>query len=169
MDRRFSVVYCIMLLIQLILAKYCQMWHLVYICIRPAMILCQPTSRPTPLVLFIAFLSGLAVDLLADGVIGLNAAALLPVALLQKPLISLLIDEDVVQRHYHFSFFRHGYIRIGGTLLLVIFLFMLTYALLDNAGERNFGFVMLKTFLSSVVSLIFCIAATAVLSPKQQR
>lgn len=168
MNRHFSIVFAVMLLLQLVLVKYCQIGHMIYISILPAMILCQPTSRPTPLVILLAFLTGMCVDLLADGVVGLNTAALLPLALIQKPVIRLMIDEDVVERHYSFSFFRHGYIRVGGALLVMTLLYMILYMVLDNAGDRTAGFVILRIFLSSLVSMIFAMVATAMLSPKQK-
>lgn len=168
MNRHFSISFVIMLLIQLVLVKYCQIGHFVFISILPAMILCQPTSRPTPLVMLLAFLTGMAVDLIADGVVGLNAAALVPLALIQKPLIRVLIDADVVDRHYSFSYFHHGYLSIGAALLVMTIVYMLLYTVLDNAGVRSFGFIFMRFLVSTIVSLVFCMAATAVLSPKQK-
>jgi len=168
-NNRFITVYVLMLVLQLILTKCCQIGPYLYINLLPAMIFCMPTTRSTSFVMLIAFLSGFLVDALADGPLGLNALALIPCAFVQKPLIGFIIDEDVVERGYSFSFHQFGYIKVGFALLIEVFIFFILYVLFDGAGERSVGFNVAKIFLSSLVSFVFCMVATGVLSPRQKR
>lgn len=165
----FIVRFIVLFILQLILTKYCQIGPFIFISILPAMILCMPTSRSTWWVLVVAFLAGLAVDGLADGPLGLNAAALLPVAALQKLLIRIFIDEDIVERHYSFSFRSNGYFKIIGTLAVSVLVFIIIYVILDSAGTRNFGFNFLKVLLSASSGIIFGIPAIEFLSPYQKK
>lgn len=157
-----------MLLLQLVLAKNGQMSYL-YISLLPAMILCFPTWRPTWWVMTAAFLSGLAVDVLADGMPGLNACAIIPVAALQKPLISLCIDDEIVERNYSFSFHQNGLFKIGMALLLSELLFFIIYVNVDGAGCRTFGFNFLKIIISVAASFAAGMLAITVLAPRQKR
>ena len=167
-SNRFIVCFILALLVQMVLAEYCQ-WTFVYICILPAMILCMPTIRPTWWTMAVAFLSGLAVDALADGTLGLNAIALVPVAALQKTIISRVINEDIVERHYNLSFRSNGYISLAIALSITYVLFFIIYILIDSAGIRNFGFNFTKLLSSTLVSLIFGMTTIAVLCPYQRK
>lgn len=166
---RFSILFAVMLIIQLILTKYGQLGFMISISILPAMILCMPTSRPTWWVLIVAFLSGLVVDGLSDGPLGLNAAALVPVAAMQKPFIRLFIDDDLVTRHYNFSFYQNGVIKVGLALLAETLIFMICYTLADCAGTRSGGFIFTKILLSTVASMIIGLLVCNVLSPRTKR
>ena len=165
----FIVRFIVLFILQLILTKYCQIGPFIFISILPAMVLCMPTSRPAWWVLVVAFLAGLAVDGLADGPLGLNAAALLPVAALQKPFIRIFIDEDIVERHYSFSFRSNGYFKIISALAVSVLVFILIYVILDGAGMRSFGFNFLKALLSALSGIVFGIPAIEFLSPYQKK
>lgn len=167
-SNRFTVCFILALLVQLVLTKYCQ-WPLTYICLLPAMILCMPTIRPTWWTMIMAFLVGFAVDALADGPLGLNAIALVPVAALQKSIIRFVVDEDLVERHYNFSFKSNGYISLGISLAIVYALFFIVYIFIDSAGERSFVFNFMKLLTSMLVSLIFGMVTIAVLCPYQRK
>lgn len=167
-SNRFTICFILALLVQLVLAKYCQ-WPFVYICILPAMILCMPTIRPTWWTMAVAFLAGFAVDALAGGPLGLNAVALVPVAALQKTIIRRAIDEDIVDRHYNLSFRANGYVRLSIALVLAYAVFFIIYIIVDSAGVRNFGFNLTKLLSSTLVSLIFGMTTIAVLCPYQRK
>ncbi len=158
-----------MLLLQLVLTKYCQIGSYVFICILPAMILCLPTSQPTWMQLLIAFACGMFVDALADGCWGLNAAALVPVAFMQKFLIRVFISDEIVERGYSFSFWTNGIIKVGVAMLVSILIYMSIYAVIDCAGERSGWFMFYRILFSSLVSGIFSLAVINILCPRPAR
>lgn len=163
-NKVFITRFAVLLAIQLVLAKYCQIGQFVYISILPAMILCMPTSRPSWWVTVAAFLSGLLVDGLADGVPGLNAAAILPVAVSQKAIIRMLIDQEAVKREYDLSFRENGYLRVSLGISACTLLFMIIYVTADCIHSESFILILLKILCSSIVSFIFGMAVFSVLT-----
>lgn len=165
----FIVRFFVLLAIQLVLMEFCRIGPFILISILPAMILCIPTARPTWWTLIVAFLAGLAVDGLVDGPLGLNAAALLVVGVIRKPLIRFFIGEDLVERNYNFSFHSNGIIKIGITLAVTVAVYFTIYVILDSAGTYSFGFNATKGLASSAVSLVFGLPVVEFLSPYQRR
>lgn len=168
-NSRFIFSFIVLLAIQLVLTKYCQIGPFIYISLLPAMILCMPTSRPVWYMLAVAFISGLLVDGLADGPLGLNAAALLFAAVLQRPVIRIVIDEELVERHYNFSFHSNGYVKILLALAIVAAVYLTAYVILDSAGTRSFWFNALKVLISMPLCILFGIPVISTLSPYQRR
>lgn len=168
-DNNFILTYTLLLILQIVLAKYCQIGPYIYISILPAMILCMPTGRNSMWVMTVAFLSGILVDGLADGPLGLNAAALVPVAAFQKKIIMTFIDEDLVTRHYSFSFHQYGFGKLATSLCVSQFIYFAIYVFADSAGTRSVGFNLLKILLSFLVSTLFGLLSINVLAPRPRR
>ena len=75
---------------QMLLTNYFHVGAYVVLTILPVLILCLPTTVATVPAMCIAFASGLAVDFLAEGTLGLNALSLVPVAFIRKGLVGLI-------------------------------------------------------------------------------
>ena len=71
-EQNFRLLYVLMLICQVILCNYTNLGPFIMLTLLPAMILCIPTGINTTVCLFIAFASGLTVDWLADGLLGLK-------------------------------------------------------------------------------------------------
>lgn len=168
-NSRFTLCFIAMLFMQLVLTKYCHIGSYISISLLPAMILCQPTHRPTWMTMLIAFCCGLFVDVLADGMPGLNAAALIPVAVFQKLLIRIFIGEEAVERHYGFSFWGNGVVKISAMAIIEIALFMTIYITLDCAGKRDAGFIALSVLESTLASYLFSLVVINTLCPRPER
>lgn len=164
-NSRFIFTFILMLVIQLVLTKYCQFEPFLYICLLPAMALCFPTSSPTWRTMIAAFVTGLLVDGLADGPLGLNALALVGVTALQKLILRICIRDDMVERGYGFSYHENGFFKIFTALLVTTALFFAIYVIADSLGVRSNGFNFMKWACSTAVSLIFGLFAVDVLSP----
>lgn len=165
---RFIICFVLMLAIQLVLARYAQTPHM-YICMLPAMIMCLPMALPTWLCCVIAFACGMSVDFLADGMLGLNAAALLPVALCNKYFVGTFINSDIVERNYSFSFWQNGLGKIGGTLLLHVLIYSVIYTLLDTLDSRDITFILIKMLCSILASTVFGLVVINILCPRPVR
>lgn len=167
-DGRFILMTVLIVIIQAILTKYCQIGPYLYVSLLPALILCAPTTWQAWRVLALAFICGVLTDGLAEGPLGLNAMALVPVAALQKPLIRILIDEDCVERGYSFSFHKNGYLSIGAALSIEVLVFFIIYIIFDSAGERSFGFNVCKLLVCSLSGIITGMIVCGVLNPRQR-
>ena len=99
----FWLVYVLLLLAQLILGNYFTLSPYLMLSVLPVMVLCIPIRVGSVGAMIIAFVSGLIVDLLSEGVLGLNALALVPVAWLRNPVISLVFGGELFARKEDFS------------------------------------------------------------------
>lgn len=139
-DTKFIVTWVLALLAQIIICDGVFLGPVVTVTLLPALIMFLPLYTKTPLTMLIAFAAGFAVDWLSDGVLGLNTASLVPVALLQKPLVRLFIGEDTVVRTDALSVKKSGWGRMLALCTVATAVFLLTYVLFDGAGERSLAF-----------------------------
>ena len=78
--QNFWIYYFLLLIGEVILCNYFPFSTYVVLSMLPAMMLCIPLTVGTAGCMLIAFGSGLAVDWMSEGLIGINAAAAVPVA-----------------------------------------------------------------------------------------
>ena len=154
MKGNFWLTYIILIIAQMILYVYCRFTPYIILSLLPVMILCIPTSIDSLAALLIAFGTGLAVDYFAEGVIGLNAAALVPIALIRRPLIALMFGSEPFERQEGISIRKYGFAKVSLAMIIVIVLFLLIYILLDCAGTRPAWFIFLTLACSTAASYL---------------
>ena len=137
MNRNIPFLFLLFLLGQVLISHLFQTGPWCVLTLLPVLILCLPTGRSTLHLMLVAFVSGLAVDFLADGLIGLNAFSLVPV--------------ELVLRGETLSWRKGGLLRILGCVLLCTALFLLLYVAVDAAGQRAF-LPCLSTFALSLAA-----------------
>ena len=103
MRNNFFFLYVLLVAAQMLICNYLHLTSYVMLSLLPAMILCLPTKIGTPAALLIAFATGTAVDLIAEGALGINTVALLPVALLRRRICDFIFGEELVVRGEDFS------------------------------------------------------------------
>ena len=140
----FFLVYFLLTVAQILICNYFHLTPYVTVSLLPVMVLCLPTRISTTGALFIAFVTGLAVDFLAEGLLGLNTLALLPVAFLRLPLIKLIFGEDLLSRGEDFTVRKNGIGTVTLAILIVQSLFLLLYIWADGAGTRPGWFNTLR-------------------------
>lgn len=101
-SQNFGLIYVLLVICQMIMCNFAHFGPYVLLSMLPAMILCIPTGISTITCMLIAFASGFTVDLLSEGLLGLNTAALLPVAALRKGIIRIFLGEDIINRNDSF-------------------------------------------------------------------
>ncbi len=152
-DTRFAVTFVLLAAAQIIICNYMFLGPLVTLTLLPPLIMFLPLSQKTSVSMTVAFLTGLAVDWISDGVLGLNAAALVPVALLQKPFIRLFVGEDVVVRGDVVSVSKSGWFKVLAPVAVSLGLFLAIYIILDGAGTKTFLFNLGRWACSFAASL----------------
>ena len=168
-NRNFRTLYILLLVFQITLCNYSNLGPYVMLSMLPAMVLCIPLSVGTPLCLLIAFLSGLSVDWLSEGLIGLNTSALLPVAVLRRPFISSFIGEDLIVRKDNFSIRKNGFSKIFFALLASTAIFMCLYVFLDGAGTRPFWFSAARFGASLAANMVLGLIVVNVLTGEEKK
>ncbi len=152
-DTKFVATWILLVLVQIVICDCMFLGPMVTVTLLPVLVVFLPLYTRTETAMLIAFAAGIAVDWLSDGVLGLNTAALVPVALLQKPLVRLFVGEDTVVRTEALSVKKSGAARLFALVTVATAVFLLIYVTLDGAGERTFGFSMLRFACSLAASL----------------
>lgn len=148
MSQNFSFTFIFLLICQMFLSNYNCLGPYIMLTMLPTMILCLPTSVGTFTSMIIAFGCGFATDLFAEGLLGLNVAALLPVAFCRKGLIRIFLGEDLIVRKDNFSIRKNGIAKVSFAQIIACAIFLATYIFLDGAGTRPFWFCASKFLVS---------------------
>lgn len=146
--QNYSLTFTLVLICQLFLSNYNCLGPYIMLTMLPTMILCLPISVGTFTTMLIAFGCGFATDLFAEGLLGLNVAALLPVAFCRKGLIRIFLGEDLIARKDNFSIRKNGIVKISLAQVTASAIFLAAYIFLDGAGTRPFWFCASKFFAS---------------------
>lgn len=148
---RFEITFLLLVIAQILTCNYFHFSYYVTLSILPLLVLCLPLRTGMVGSLLIAAAVGLAVDLLADGVAGLNAAALIPVAFVRRGVIGAVFGSGVFARNEDISIRKHGRPKFALAIVLVQALFLLVYIALDGAWTRPLWFNALR-FAASLLA-----------------
>lgn len=167
--QNFGLLYFLMVLGQMALCNFADFSPYIMLTMLPAMVICVPLTVSTPLCMLLAFATGLSVDWLSEGIIGINAASLVPVALMRKPLIRFFLGEDIITRSDGFSFRKNGIGKISSILLISTLIFLGIYVILDGAGTRPVWFNLVRTGASLACNYVLAIIVTNILTSDDRK
>ena len=165
----FFLTYALLVIIQMVICNYFHLSSYVLLSILPVMVLCIPIRISTPVALVIAFATGFLVDLLSEGLLGINTLSIVPVAFLRKVIIQLVFGEEVFARNEDFSIKKSGLGKVSIALLIAQGLFLVVYILADGAGTRPFSFNLLRFVLSLAAGYAVSILLVDTLAPDTSR
>ena len=168
-NQHFGILYSLLLIGQIVLCNYAALGPYVVLTMLPAMILCLPTTLRTSTCMLIAFASGLAVDWLSEGLLGLNAAAAVPVALLRNGAIKIFLGEDLITRGDRFSIKKNGLFKISVVMFTALVMYLGIYIFLDGAGTRPTWFNFTRLGLSTICCLALSMIVINILSPDDRK
>lgn len=163
------LLYLIFVLLQVFVCNCVNLSPLVTLTVLPALMLCLPLTCAVVPAMLIAFATGLAVDFLGDGIIGLNALALVPVAYLRKLIIGNVLGKDIVIRKDGFSFRKNGFMKVFTALFFCQILFLTVYILADGAGTRPLWFNLARFGASTGAGMIVGLIAVGTLTSSDRR
>lgn len=169
MKRGFWIAYIFLLMAQLLLSNYFHVTPYIFLIILPVMVLCIPIRMGTIGAMLIAGLSGLVIDFLSEGVLGLNALALIPVAYARNGIIGLIFGPELFARKEDFSIGRCGFGKVAVALFLSLLIFLVIYIWADGAGTRPLWFNGLRLGASLVASFLLSLLTLGVLAPDPRK
>lgn len=169
MKRGFWIAYILLLVAQLLLSNYFHVTPYIFLTILPVMVLCIPIRVGTVWAMFIACLSGLTVDFLSEGVIGLNALSLIPVAYARNGIIGLIFGPELFARKEDFSVGRCGFGKVAMALFLSLLIFLVIYIWADGAGTRPLWFNGLRLGASLAASFVVSLLTLGALAPDPRK
>ena len=158
MKQKIFLTYCILIVAQLVISNYFNLSPYIMLTILPVMVLCLPTKIDTVVSMFIAFATGLVIDLFSEGVIGINILALIPVAFCRKTIIRFIFGEEIISRNDTFSIKRNGLGKVVSAVVIPQSLFLLIYLIADGAAIRTFLFFMGRFFSSLAAGTVVSVA-----------
>jgi len=165
---RFWILFALMVIAQIILYNYTPANPYVMLTILPVAVLLIPIKYNTPVSLLVAFVAGLVADILADGLIGLNVFALVPVAFCREFIISLFFGEEMFARRKNISFARNGVGKVSLTILISQAIFLTFYICADLIGSRSFWFCLMRFFASLAMSFPLGLLVTNCLTKESE-
>ena len=168
-SQHFGILYCLLLIGQIVLCNYAALGPYIMLTMLPAMIMCIPTTVSTVSCMVIAFASGLAVDWLSEGLIGLNAAAAVPVALLRNGAIKIFLGEDLITRGDRFSIKKNGLFKIIAVMFTALAVYLGIYVFLDGAGTRPAWFSLTRLGVSAACCMMLSLIVINILSPDDRK
>lgn len=165
----FWAAYLLLLLAQLLLSNFFNITPYLMLSILPVMVLCIPIRIGSTGAMLIAFVTGLVVDFLSEGLLGINAFALVPVAFLRKPIIGLVFGNELFARGEDFSARRNGLWKTVLATVLAQAVFTLLYVWADAAGTRPFWFGAARFGASLVAGTLLSLACLPSLAPDTRK
>ena len=169
MKRGFWIAYIFLLMAQLLLSNYFHVTPYIFLTLLPVMVLCIPIRMGTIGAMLIAGLSGLVIDFLSEGVLGLNALALIPVAYARNGIIGLIFGPELFACKKDFSIGRCGFGKVAVALFLSLLIFLVIYIWADGAGTRPLWFNGLRLGASLVASFLLSLLTLGVLAPDPRK
>lgn len=158
MKRPADIIYCILLfLLQLVISDYVHLGPWISLCLLPLLILLIPLSRSPHVVMLIAFGLGLGLDILSDGVPGLNAFAAVLAAAPRKFLYRLLVNADRQDKTEVPLLRESGLLKYLKYLGVLTAIYLAAYTLVDCISVRPLGYIAAKFLISWVASTALCL------------
>lgn len=162
-EYRFFLTYALIVLVQILICNYLNLSAYVVLSLLPAAVLLIPIRYSTVLALVVSFFTGLAVDYFAEGLVGLNALALLPVAFCRKSIINLVFGDEIFARKEDISINQHGVLKVSIAIILAQSLFMFIYIWADGAATRPFWFNLTRFLMSVIIGWLISLSVSEAL------
>ena len=165
---KYATLGALLIICQILLSEYVNIWPLLYIAIFPQFIILLPPSFNRLAHLLVAFILGLAIDLFADGVPGLNAAALVAMAYIRPAFLKITLSKANLDTTDNLPLLPRTVeiqklAMLNGCMLAVFFT---VYILLDSAGTFPFWYTILKIVVCTIINCIISLVCSKVLFEK---
>ena len=165
----FYLVYLLLTVIQMLICNYFHLSAYLMLSILPVLVLCLPLRVGTTGAMAIAFATGVSVDLLAEGMLGINTLALVPVAYVRKEVIRLIFGDELFAREEDFSVRKNGFGKVALAIFLVQALFLAVYVWADSAGTRPFSFNAIRFGVSLLAGWAVSLLIIDILAPDTRK
>ena len=169
MKQNFFLMYLLIVATQMLICNYFHVSPYITLSILPAAILCLPTRFGAIPAMLIAFFTGLIVDLLVDGVSGMNAAALVPVAFVRSLMYDSIFGKEIRLHGEDISLRKFGLVKFILSLLIVQSIFLGIYIMADGGAARPMIFNLLRFALSLVVCTALSLVIVHLLDPNERK
>ena len=165
---KYATLGALLIICQILLSEYVNIWPLLYIAIFPQFIILLPPALNRTAHMLIAFALGMAIDIFADGVLGLNAAALVAMAYIRPSFLKITLSKANLDTSDNQPLLPRTVeiqkLAVLNCLMLAVFFFV--YILLDSAGSFPFWYTILKIVVCVIVNCVISLICSRVLFEK---
>ena len=154
---KYIILGAFLVLIQILISGYINIWPMLYIAVFPFVIIILPQQINKFLLLPVAFLLGIAVDFISDGIPGLNAAALTALAFFKDPILKLLLSRTALENLSGVTEYTLGSSKFLLYTILMYSIFFLFYMGLDSFGYYSFGYTALRLIINVIANSFIAI------------
>lgn len=164
----FALTYLLMVILQILICNYLRLPFNLVLSVLPVIVLFIPINHGTIFSLFLAFFTGLVVDFLAEGVIGINALALVPVAFCRKAIITMVFGSEIFARRENLSVKKHGIGKVTLAIIIAQSIFLLIYIWADGSAARPGWYNTLEFSLSLIAGLLLSLLISGYLTQEDR-
>ena len=147
-DKRFILLYVILTVIQIVFNNFFGLSRYVLISVLPVLVLMLPARYGRIAAMLVAFATGFIVDFFSTGMLGITSLALVPVALVGRPITGAAVAREDI------TFKRLGIVGMSYSVALVCAIFFFIYIWADVAGTVGFWPCALRFLLSVLASTL---------------
>lgn len=168
---KYTTLGILLVICQILLSEYVNIWPVLYIAIFPQFIVLLPPSVNRSLCLLIAFALGIAIDFTADGVLGLNAAALVAMAYTRPFMLKLTLSRSGIESSDNMPLLPRTVEpqKLALLNLLMHAVFFTVYVVLDSAGSFTLWYTLFKIALCIIANTIISMICSIALFEKYLR
>lgn len=169
MKQNYIMMFLLIVGVQLLICNYLHVSTFLTLSILPCAILLMPTRYSPVVAMLLAFVSGLAVDTLAEGVTGLNALALVPVAGARRWICGFIFGKELTSTGEDVSMMKYGTGKMAVAIFIAQFIFLMIYIWADGAESRPFMFNALRFSVSLVAGTLISLIIANLLDPNERK
>lgn len=167
--QNFTILYILLVIAQAVICNYFSLGPYISLSLLPALILCLPLNKSTSLTMGLAFITGLSVDILSEGLLGLNTLALVPVALLRKPIVIMTMGAEALEKNEPFNTRYESTVKITLAVIMTQIVFLSVYIIADGAGVRPMWFNLSRFGASLASNTLLSLLAIHMLNYEERR
>lgn len=147
----------IIIIAQLIIEEYVNYHPLIHIAIFPLFIIILPTRINQIPLMLISLVIGLLIDILSDGIIGLNSAALIAMAFVKLPILNIIVNKNNIAENSIISSKTLHLNSFSLYCLIMYTIFFLVYVALDGIGYISILYSVLRFIIYIILNTIISI------------
>jgi hypothetical protein len=163
---RQIIIYAVVILLQIIINNYVYLGPMVYICLIPLLVMYLPLDQKPYISLIIAFGLGLIIDILSDGVLGLNAGAATLLALVYKPLFYPVFQKNNYSKKFIPAIRESNIWHHVLYLLIIIAIYFLFYIAFDGLATTTLIVSLARYLVNVAVNLVLAVVVDVTLFNK---
>ena len=168
MKQNYIMMFLLIVGVQLLICNYLHISTFLTLSILPCAILLMPTRYSPVVAMLLAFVSGLAVDTLAEGVTGLNALALVPVAGARRWICGFIFGKELTSTGEDVSMMKYGTGKMALAIFIAQFIFLSIY--ISVISCPNLGlFNALRFSVSLVAGTLISLIIANLLDPNERK